>query len=276
MTADRREVEDKYDLDESCVLPDFNTLRGVGSVSTADQELAATYFDTTDLALATAGVTLRRRTGGEDAGWHLKLPMSDGGWRSACLWGAPSGTLRWPSGRWSPGSSGAGAWRPSSRSARNAGPPPARHGGRCARGGRRRPGVGRAGDLGAPGLAPITWRRPRSSSCPATVAARGGVGAPDVGRGPALRQPLEAGPRPGRPARRPASRAAQPTKKGPAADVIQLRLLEQVAVLRRLDPWVRHDAPEAVHDMRVTVAGCGTRMASYRRFLDHDVARAVA
>ena len=38
-------------------------------------ELEATYFDTADLALATAGMSLRRRTGGADAGWHLKLPM---------------------------------------------------------------------------------------------------------------------------------------------------------------------------------------------------------
>jgi len=35
-----------------------------------DHELVATYFDTTDLALAATGVTLRRRTGGEDAGWR--------------------------------------------------------------------------------------------------------------------------------------------------------------------------------------------------------------
>ena len=38
------------------------------------QRLAATYFDTADLRLARAGLTLRRRTGGEDAGWHLKVP----------------------------------------------------------------------------------------------------------------------------------------------------------------------------------------------------------
>ena len=43
-----------------------------------EHQLEATYFDTTDLALATAGVTLRRRTGGEDAGWHLKLPRATG------------------------------------------------------------------------------------------------------------------------------------------------------------------------------------------------------
>jgi hypothetical protein len=36
--------------------------------------LTAIYYDTAGLALARARITLRRRTGGEDAGWHLKLP----------------------------------------------------------------------------------------------------------------------------------------------------------------------------------------------------------
>ena len=37
----------------------------------------ATYYDTPDLRLLAAGVTLRRRTGGVDEGWHLKLPVAD-------------------------------------------------------------------------------------------------------------------------------------------------------------------------------------------------------
>jgi CHAD domain-containing protein len=36
--------------------------------------LEAVYFDTARLDLARHGITLRRRTGGDDAGWHLKLP----------------------------------------------------------------------------------------------------------------------------------------------------------------------------------------------------------
>ncbi len=38
--------------------------------------MTATYFDTPDLRLGRAGVTLRRRTGGSDAGWHLMLPVA--------------------------------------------------------------------------------------------------------------------------------------------------------------------------------------------------------
>src|SRR4051812_28046251 len=38
------------------------------------ERLAATYFDTVDLRLAAAGITLRRRTGGDDPGWQLEVP----------------------------------------------------------------------------------------------------------------------------------------------------------------------------------------------------------
>jgi CHAD domain-containing protein len=38
------------------------------------QQLEAVYFDTSAHDLAARHVTLRRRTGGTDAGWHLKLP----------------------------------------------------------------------------------------------------------------------------------------------------------------------------------------------------------
>lgn len=69
------EVERTFDVGEEVVLP---TLAGIDGVATMDQpveqHLEAVYFDTSDLVLARRGVTLRRRTGGEDAGWHLKLP----------------------------------------------------------------------------------------------------------------------------------------------------------------------------------------------------------
>src|SRR5580698_5927797 len=50
---------------------------GVESVhAPAVYQLDATYFDTAGLALHKNRVTLRRRTGGPDEGWHLKLPVS--------------------------------------------------------------------------------------------------------------------------------------------------------------------------------------------------------
>ena len=69
------EVERKYDVDAATVLPDLSVLPGVVRVAPAiEVEQTATYFDTLDLRLLSAQITLRRRTGGLDDGWHLKLP----------------------------------------------------------------------------------------------------------------------------------------------------------------------------------------------------------
>ena len=71
-----REVERKYEAADEVPLPDPSRLLGRRSIGAAeDQQLDAVYFDTPDLRLLRAGVTLRRREGGSDAGWHLKLPV---------------------------------------------------------------------------------------------------------------------------------------------------------------------------------------------------------
>ena len=67
------EVERKFDADPGMSLPDLTG--EAGSVGEArESQLDATYFDTADARLARHHITLRRRTGGDDAGWHLKLP----------------------------------------------------------------------------------------------------------------------------------------------------------------------------------------------------------
>ena len=77
-TSEHREVERKYEIDAGTGLPDLTTVEGVTSVGDpALHDLEATYFDTEALDLLRHGVTLRRRTGGGDAGWHLKLPEGD-------------------------------------------------------------------------------------------------------------------------------------------------------------------------------------------------------
>ncbi|HWD82447.1 MAG TPA: CYTH and CHAD domain-containing protein, partial [Kribbella sp.] len=80
MTAtEQREIETKYDVDESVILPAVHDLAGVASVAQpVELDLEAVYYDTADLELAARKVTLRRRTGGEDDGWHVKFPVSSG------------------------------------------------------------------------------------------------------------------------------------------------------------------------------------------------------
>ena len=69
------EVERKYTVPPGFQLPALSLLPGIAKlIPDAAIALDATYFDTTDLALATRGITLRRRGGGHDAGWHLKNP----------------------------------------------------------------------------------------------------------------------------------------------------------------------------------------------------------
>ena len=74
-SVQHEEVERKLEVGAETILP---TLADLGDVHTMGQplelQLEAVYFDTAGLDLAVHGVTLRRRTGGVDAGWHLKLP----------------------------------------------------------------------------------------------------------------------------------------------------------------------------------------------------------
>ncbi|GAA2579512.1 MULTISPECIES: CYTH and CHAD domain-containing protein [Streptomyces] len=78
MADSKREIERKYESEDSG-LPDLTGVAGVAAV--ADKGVAhldATYYDTVDERLAESSVTLRRRTGGSDAGWHLKFPVAPG------------------------------------------------------------------------------------------------------------------------------------------------------------------------------------------------------
>ena len=75
MTATAGETERKYEISDGVELPGLAGLAGNQSpVGPEEQTLEAVYFDTDGLRLAQAGVTLRRRRGGGDAGWHLTLP----------------------------------------------------------------------------------------------------------------------------------------------------------------------------------------------------------
>ena len=100
-TREQTEIERKYDVRDEAVVPDLTGVRragpgaeaggdpqgdgrgrgGAGPVlevarvdRAAPAHLRAVYHDTDDHLLLRSRVTLRRRTGGHDEGWHLKLP----------------------------------------------------------------------------------------------------------------------------------------------------------------------------------------------------------
>ena len=78
-TVSMREIEQKFEVADDFELPSFDTVRGVAKVSApVEHDLDATYYDTADLRLAASNLVLRRRAGGDDAGWHLKESVGDG------------------------------------------------------------------------------------------------------------------------------------------------------------------------------------------------------
>ena len=87
MVSTHEEIEVKYELEPGLDLPALPALlralpeaaeRGYREGDLGEFDLEATYFDTVDLCLSAARTTLRRRTGGTDAGWHLKTPGDAG------------------------------------------------------------------------------------------------------------------------------------------------------------------------------------------------------
>jgi CHAD domain-containing protein len=79
MADSKREIERKYEATAGTRLPDLSRVAGVSAVvHRGVTELDAVYHDTEDHRLAADSLTLRRRTGGSDAGWHLKFPVASG------------------------------------------------------------------------------------------------------------------------------------------------------------------------------------------------------
>ncbi|WP_422746392.1 CYTH and CHAD domain-containing protein [Mycobacterium sp. WMMD1722] len=74
-TSRYTEVERKFEVVDTTGSPSFEGLSAVTRVERLPvEQLDAVYFDTPGRDLAARRITLRRRTGGTDAGWHLKLP----------------------------------------------------------------------------------------------------------------------------------------------------------------------------------------------------------
>jgi CHAD domain-containing protein len=256
------EVEDKYDAPADATMPDLSTLPGVATVETTEHRLEATYYDSPSLALADLGITLRRRTGGDDEGWHLKVPYGDGRHEMAL-----------------PLSVGAQAV-----------PQQIRH--VVATLVRDQPlePVARlitertvhelldseghvlaevADDRVAPEDPQSGWREwevelvVENTDLPAAAAdAFAACGATPSTSANKLARAIGSGP---------AGPELPTRKKAPASEVVVARLEEQRRELLLRDPAVRLDLDDAVHKMRVAVRRLRTALATYRPFLDRSV-----
>lgn len=71
-----REIERKFRVHAMFKMPDLSGITDVAGVSQEPtRNMTAVYYDTADLRLFRWKITLRRREGGPDEGWHLKLPV---------------------------------------------------------------------------------------------------------------------------------------------------------------------------------------------------------
>ena len=69
------EQEDKFEVDSDWVLPQLTELvPDGGRLDQETRKLDNTYFDTPGAGLRIFGITLRRRVGGSETGWQLKVP----------------------------------------------------------------------------------------------------------------------------------------------------------------------------------------------------------
>lgn len=275
MGAVVREVESKFEPGDGTELPDLTALDDVATVTDPEtHELNATYFDTDGLALSAAGLTLRRRTGGGDAGWHLKVPSPDGGrdeLREPLGGGAvdavPTSLERavqlYVRGR---------ALRPVTeiRTRRRTYRLCDADGHTLAELCDDQVNAATPGDLD--GRSASSWREwevELVSGDEALLEAAGALleatGARPASGPSKLARALGN--------RIPKSLVEADEPLGPessAADVCGARLREQLAELRYRDPLVRHDVPDAVHKMRVAMRRLRSDLASYRPLLDRN------
>ncbi|MCU7826336.1 CYTH and CHAD domain-containing protein [Kitasatospora sp. DSM 101779] len=273
MTTVHEENERKYDgaLDRQLTADGLSQVSGV--VPGGTEKLNAVYYDTPDLRLLRSGITLRRRSGGGDAGWHLKTPGSNG-IRVETRLPLAAGHKRPP--------------KELVRLVRGA-----------ARGERLAPVARLRTDRTVTLLVDADHR-----TLAEMVRDRVSAKAPSMGTGPGsertewteteveladgdpglldeVEERLRArglrrsaassklGRVLGARLEAPADRAEPP--KGSVAAALTGYLREQVAAVHALDPAVRLDRPDSVHRLRVTVRRIRSALAAHRKLLDRAV-----
>ena len=274
-----RETERKYDAPGggTAVLDAVKTMTGTAGVAAVselpEQLLDAIYYDIADLRLIRAGITLRRRTGGEDAGWHLKLPAGSD----------TRDEIRLPL-------TDADGAVPEELAAlvraytRGAAPAPV-----VRIQTRRR--VLRLVDVADQALAEIAADHVSAEPADGSAATVWDeIEAELVTGGPALLTAIDAQLRRAG-ARRSAAQtklqralagrlpAAGPapeprlTRHSPAGQVVLAYLRDQVAAVSHYDPLVRRDEPDAVHQMRVATRRARSALEAFGGIIDRETTR---
>ena len=267
-----KETERKYEAADRVRLADPSRLLGGDrGVAPEEQRLDAVYFDTPDLRLARAGITLRRREGGSDAGWHLKLPAGPDS----------RDELRVPLGRArrNPPAELTRLTRVHTRGSRVQ--PVVRL--RTRR--RRWPLTDQAGRALAEFVEDRVTAHTLGSSTEASTWREFEVELAEHGSPKLLdrieKRLIKAG------ARRSGSvsklnralagrlpdNPPQADEARSAGDVVLAYLREQAEKMRRFDPLVRQDAPDSVHQMRVASRRMRSALQAYRRVVDRDATR---
>jgi CHAD domain-containing protein len=276
MAVNVNETEAKYDAPDGAALPGLESLPQVKATSGPDeQRLEAEYYDTDGLRLLRAGVTLRRRDGGTDAGWHLKLPVAPGTRRE----------IRLP-----PGEAGRQVPEELARLVRGlARGAPLRPVARLTTIRRRLILLGEAGrslaevaadDVSAQTLGTTTTvSRWREVEVELTGGDRALLEAADellrrdglrpAGRAAKLERALGAQmPEP--------APAPSLSPSAPAGQVVLAYLRSQARALTSLDPMVRLDEPDSVHQMRVATRRLRSTLRTFRQVLDPARTRRLA
>ena len=291
MAAVVREIERKYDLAAggTAALDAVKSMTGTAGIAAVSQQdeqlLAAVYYDTADLRLSGVGITLRRRTGDGDAGWHLKLPAGADARDEIRLPLAAPGGRRAATPR-----AGAGGAVPGELAALVRA---------YARGAALAPVVRiqtsrrvlRLLDGASQTLAEVAADHVSAEPADGSAAASWDeIEAELVTGGPALLTAIDtrlrrAGARPAATAaklqralagRLPAAGAAhQPslTRHSPAGEIVLGYVRDQVAAISRYDPLVRRDAPDAVHQMRVATRRARSALQAFSSVIDRDATR---
>ena len=271
MASTHVEVERKYDPGPDSALPDLSSLPGVVSVSDpVRHDLEAVYFDTADLALAHARITMRRRTGGDDAGWHLKLPSDSQGREEVRLplgraTGKPPRELGSAVLVFTRGEDLAPvATLRTSRSVRRL----LAHDGVCLA--EVCEDEVRAFDAASSrGL--LAWREWEVELVDGGAELLDRVDAVMDSAGVAVAQAPSKLARVlgGRVTLRPAP--PRPRKKGPAGALLQARVQEQLEILKQRDVDVRRDTHEGVHKLRVAMRRVRSALTTFRPLVDREV-----